>query len=482
MSLELSGLDSKALSGSISINIPANHPLLLLANIINWKYLLDLVLRDLKNSTKKGNLNLGRKLLIRVHLAIYLLQKMYDLSDRNMERFAKDNAAFQMFCGAGQVKGFRIPDHTKIEEFRNRLTPETQKIITNYTAQVAVEKGYADPSTVDIDSTTQEANIGYPSDAQLMSKMASTASKVLKFLSEKLNMKKLKKVSIDLKGLKAKAKTYFFLAKNKQNHVRKKVFRSYYRKFRSEMLPVLEHLRGLRKKVVTDLPWNIRRGWDQLTSLGPKYIQDVGYFVRKNCIKVGKSLAFHVKEFSCISKGKPGKPHTFGRVFQIGRLAGNFLFVASSTSIRMPDKHSITPIIEEHSKVFGQDSIKSIATDKGYWSMENFDKLEKSGVEEIGLQRPKNLKIKSNLSQETQEKLYNRRSGIEPLIGHAKHGGQLGRSRMKTDQGTLAAGYGSITGLNLRQLANRMIGKMAKGSSIGSKAGVEGKFKLTVTS
>jgi transposase, IS5 family len=40
--------------------------------------------------------------------------------------------------------------------------------------------------------------------------------------------------------------------------------------------------------------------------------------------------------------------------------------------------------------------------------------------------------------------LSNRRVGIEPLIGYVKHGGQLGRSRMKYDRTTESAGYTAI--------------------------------------
>jgi transposase, IS5 family len=48
-------------------------------------------------------------------------------------------------------------------------------------------------------------------------------------------------------------------------------------------------------------------------------------------------------------------------------------------------------------------------------------------------------------------------------VGHAKHGGQLGRSRMKHDETTLAAGYGAIGGFNLRQLVRHLIGKEIEG-------------------
>ena len=63
---------------------------------------------------------------------------------------------------------------------------------------------------------------------------------------------------------------------------------------------------------------------------------------------------------------------------------------------------------------------------------------------------------------ETYTRLVNRRAGIEPLIGHTKHGGQLGTSRMKQDDTTLAAGYGAIGGFNLRQLLRHLLGKDIK--------------------
>jgi hypothetical protein len=42
----------------------------------------------------------------------------------------------------------------------------------------ATELGFADPSAMDIDSTVQEANIAYPSDAHLMVKMTLLVHKV----------------------------------------------------------------------------------------------------------------------------------------------------------------------------------------------------------------------------------------------------------------------------------------------------------------
>ncbi len=70
-----------------------------------------------------------------------------------------------------------------------------------------------------------------------------------------------------------------------------------------------------------------------------------------------------------------------------------------------------------------------------------------------------NIKRKQLHSEGTLEKLANRRAGIEPLIGHIKRGGQLGRSQMKKDESTKAAGYTAVLGFNLRQTKHYLAGK-----------------------
>jgi IS5 family transposase len=58
--------------------------------------------------------------------------------------------------------------------------------------------------------------------------------------------------------------------------------------------------------------------------------------------------------------------------------------------------------------------------------------------------------VKDQPPEEIVHPLRNRRAGIEPLIGHAKAFG-LGRSKMKSDQTTLASGYRAGMGFNLHQ-------------------------------
>jgi transposase, IS5 family len=463
MSLDLSGQNARITSSYIQIHVPDDHPLLKLGNALPWEFLMSLVVEDLKATTAKGFWWLGRKIKVREHLAAYFRQKLYDLTDRETEYGIKDNAAYQLFCGLGIVEGWHTLDHTKIEEFRSRLTPETQRILANELAKVAVTLGFGDPSETDIDSTVQEANITYPSDASLMTKLAGLGKKVIDFLSKKTRGFLPKGLDIDMKAVKEKAREYFFLPKNTAIEKRRDVFKELHRFVKQQMRPIINATSAMDAQRLSRLPWNIRRALEQISEDGWRYLLDVSHFIRKHTIKAGKILSFHAKQVACIKKGKVGKDKEFGRVFQLGRIKGNFLFVLASTSVRMDDKSSLIPMIEEHATLFGEGTLKSASADKGYWSGKNHQELMKRGIEEVGLQRPGKIKDSQEVqTKDVSDRLRDRRAGIEPLIGHTKHGGQLGRSRMNSDAATTAAAYGSVAGLNLRQLIRHQAGKMHK--------------------
>ena len=97
-------------------------------------------------------------------------------------------------------------------------------------------------------------------------------------------------------------------------------------------------------------------------------------------MKVGKILSFHAHAVTCIRKGKLGKDKELGRVLQLGRIKGDFLFVGEATSLKMSDKQSLTPMLTEHGRLFGNDALKSVSADKGYWSRENRKALTAHGV------------------------------------------------------------------------------------------------------
>jgi len=76
----------------------------------------------------------------------------------------------------------------------------------------ATEPGFADPSAMDIDSTVQEANIAYPSDAHLMVKMTFLVHKVWTYMKQNIAFFADFLPCVDVKAVKAKARAFYVAA------------------------------------------------------------------------------------------------------------------------------------------------------------------------------------------------------------------------------------------------------------------------------
>ena len=454
MSLCKDGLSAKVRGGKVILEIEDSDPLIKLANLIDWDHIFKIAQSDLEK-TKKGLWWLGRKLKLRVHFGVMVLQMLYCWTDRLTENRIKETPVYQVFCGLNVVSRWRCPDHTKIEEFRNRLSAETHKSISDYIVNLAVKLGFGIPSKVDIDSTVQESPMSYPSDATLMRKLTQKACHLLKYLKEKKEEKALG-LQIKKEEITKKYQSYVFLAKNKAKEKKQKLFKEYHGLVKSELKPFVKYVSELSSDFVESLPWNYRDVAQLIKEDAWRYLLDVGHFVRTNTIKPGKLFSWKMREVVCVMKGKLGKDKEFGRVFQLGRIGGNFLVPYTCTSLRMMDKECLPQILQEHGAIFEQTPLESVSvtTDKCYHSDYNVHFVEEMTGDADGVQRPVNIKNQVKDLRKKQE-LYNRRAGIEPLIGHAKNFG-LRKSRMKSDEATLASGYRSVTGFNLHQLMRHL--------------------------
>ena len=462
MSIDESGITSKILPCRMTVNIKAKHPMIILANSLPWEALTETVLSDLKATTKKGKWWMGRPLRLRIHLGAYLLQQLYNLTDRSTEYAIKDNAAYQLFCGKNVVKKWHCPDHTKIEEFRSRLSTETQRSLANIIVNHAAKLGYCDPSHIDIDSTIQEANMHYPSDSSLLCKLGSMAKRIASYMNETVHDFRHKAMEVNLKLIKGSARKCFFMKKTASQEDKSSALQQLLDCVVNEIRLVISNARCMGQPYVDDMPWNIRRIFVSFIEKSQKYLTDVQSFIDTGNIVKDKILSFHLSKATCITKNKPGKKYQFGRMFQLGRVKGNFLFSGKNETPSQPDKKSIGLMLDAHSKTFDNKKITSAATDKGYYSVNNEKLMRNHGVDEIGIQRPALVKnsMPYHLPRYREKELIDRRSGIEPLIGHAKHGGQLGRSRMKSDDTIEASGFSSILGFNLRQMTRYATGKI----------------------
>ncbi len=452
MGLCLSGINDKLSTATVEMHVSENHPLIRVGNALDWSEMADLISSDLKKSTPKFFWWFGRKLNVRTHLGILALQSLLDMTDRGMEDAIEGNAIYQVFCGQTIVKNWFCPHFSKFEKFRNRLSPETHNKLVSYVVKEAKRLGFADLSKLDIDSTPQEANMAFPSDATLLVKLAKMGKKVADCLKPRYKKMFEKIKDIDMKGIQKKAKAYFFMAQNAAREKKNESFKVLFEAVKEEMSPIIEGCKSIPRHVLEDLPWNIKRTVNQIQEHAQKYLEDVLYFIKNQEMKPGKILAFYLKHVGYLKKGKIGEGKKFGRIFQLGRTGGNFLVAMTMnlSNIYQEDKTSLLPFVRQYQETFGEDILKSLATDKGYWYKKTVDTMKKE-IAEVGVQSPGNVKAKNDIDQE----LKNRRAAIEPLIGHAKRFG-LGKSRAKSDITTLTSGYRAVLGFNLHQLMRHL--------------------------
>jgi len=155
-----------------------------------------------------------------------------------------------------------------------------------------------------------------------------------------------------------------------------------------------------------------------------------------------KLYSWHAPEVECIGKGKAHKPYEFGTKVSIATTnrrckGGMFVLHAKALPGNPYDGHTLAEVIEETEKLTGRE-IERAYVDKGYRGHNAphprrvFISGQKRGVHGV---------IKRELR---------RRSGIEPVIGHLKDDGHLGRNCLKGRHGDHNNAVLSAIGHNLR--------------------------------
>jgi transposase, IS5 family len=187
---------------------------------------------------------------------------------------------------------------------------------------------------------------------------------------------------------------------------------------------------ALPERVVERLDRTLGRAW----RIGQQKRGDEGYL-----------YSWHATEVECISKGKARAPYEFGCKVSIATnlhpaKGGHFILHARALHGNPYDGHTLKPALDDIHNIVGR-TPQRVAVDQGYKG--HRVALRGTAVYITGQKRGVTDKIKRWLK---------RRAVVEPIIGHAKNDGLLGRNWLKGRTGDRCNTLLAAAGFNLRQL------------------------------
>lgn len=367
-----------------------SHPLYKLANKIAWSK-FEKAFTPLYSSDKGRP---GKP--IRLMCGLLILKHLRNLSDESVVEQWSENAYYQYFCGMQDFCPSAPCASSELVHFRERIGEEGIELIFQESIRVNNEDDDKNHyETAFIDSTVQEKNITYPTDAKLH-------KKIVKKVLDIVNVHKF-----------PLRQSYKFVLKRIYRDQR---FRNH-PKNKKKALKADKRLRTIAGRLVRELRRNLGEchDYDKLLKIFDAILSQSRY-------SKDKIYSIHEPEVLCISKGKEHKKYEFGNKVSIIRSITGIILGAKSFR-KEYDGHTIDESLKQVERLTGR-KIKVLSGDRGYRG-----KKEVNGTKIMIPDVPK--KSDNRYQRNKKHKLFCKRAGIEPTIGHLKSDYRLGRNFYK---------------------------------------------------
>ena len=387
------------------------HPLYILANMIHW-HVFEEAFLPLYSQTQGRP---GKP--IRLMVGLLMLKHIRNVSDEGVVEQWSENIYYQYFCGETSFVSGLPCEASELVHFRHRIGEKGIELILKESIRINGSDSHDD--NVNIDTTVQEKNITFPTDAKLHNKIIKKCQSISK--EEQLPVRQtytrtLKKLSIDQRF---------------RNHPKNKA------KAHKADRKIKTIAGRLVREVERNLPLNSIRQVDL-----DLYKQVLSQ--KRN--SKNKVYSLHEPEVCCISKGKEHKKYEFGNKASFVK-TDTGVIVGAMGFRNEYDGHTLEPVLEQVKRLTGK-LPKRGKVDRGYRGRKQI------GETEILIPSPP----KKSMSYYQQKKLSNahkKRAGIEPIIGHIKTDHRLNRNFYKGVVGDNINIMLAASGFNFKRMMNK---------------------------
>lgn len=400
--------------------IDPQHPLVRLAGLINW----DRFAAAFGPLYRDG---VGRPgLPIRLMVGLHLIKHMDGVSDEAVCARFLDSPYVQLFCGETHFQ-HRLPlDRSSLTRWRKRIGPERLELLLAETLAAARRTGAVEPKhfeRVTIDTTAQPKAVSHPTDSKLLHRGA----EILGRLARKHGV--------------ALRRSYTRLSRNARREVAKLIHRGRHR----EAERVVRRMRTWLGRLARDIDRKMAGAAASVQAAFAAPLDLIARLLRQRREDRGreKVYALHAPEVECIGKGKAHTRFEFGVKVSLATTnraapGGQFVLGARTLPGNPFDGHTPADQIAQTERITGR-PVERAYVDRGHRGHDADEARVFLSGQKCGVTPAIRREIR-------------RRAAIEPVIGHMKDDGHLGRNFLAGPVGDAINLVLAAAGHNLRLL------------------------------
>jgi len=361
---------------------------------------------------------------IRLMVGLHYLKHAYGLSDEVIVRSWVENPYWQYFCGEEYFQHQLPIDPSQMTRFRTRLGAQGCEQLLKLTIATGLETNAVKPASftqVTVDTTVQEKAIAFPTDARLYHKGRVWLVRLAKRSGIELRQSYLRK------GKQALFMQQRYAAARQPKRARRELKRS------------RVYLGRVYRDILRKLPAQSAAVQEHFT----EPLALVARLLAQQRHDKNKLYSLHAPEVECIAKGKAHKKYEFGiKVSLAATQRGNFIVGALSLPGNPYDGHTLPAALRQVEPLTGTKPERCFV-DRGYRG----HGIEGTQVYIAGQKRGITPALRRALK---------RRNAIEPIIGHTKHDGLMGRNYLKGAAGDAMNAILAAAGHNLRIILRKL--------------------------
>lgn len=394
--------------------INKEHELVLLADKIDWSYFE-------KEFSPLYSENGTPSMPIQLMVGCLMLKNMYNLGDETLAAAWVMNPYMQYFCGRVFFEHKFPCDPSNFVHFRNRIGDQGIEKIFAYSVKMHDTKTNTS-SFVLSDTTVQENNTTFPTDAKLCKKVIDACNKIAEKegIEQRQNYKRVSKQHLrnTYNGKHAKRSKQAKKSKAKLKTIAMRLVRELIRNFNKDQQEKYSEKMALFTKVVNQQ----RNDKDKIYSLHKPFTR-------------------------CIAKGKAHKQYEFGNKVGLITTAnkGKKIITAITAFLDTPyDGRTIEPLLEQMES-HNQKLPRELVYDRGGRG--------KSQIKGVKISIPGKAKKTDTAYQRTiKRRKFRTRAAIEPIIGHLKYGFRMAQNYYLGEKGPQINALLAATGWNLKKM------------------------------